>query len=86
MQKTFENCSSKALLRFDFYLPEHNLCIEYNGIQHYESVGYFGGDENLTIVQKRDNIKKDYCINENIKLLIIKYDENVFEKLHDYLK
>lgn len=43
-QKTFDNCRYKYVLRFDFYLPEYNLLIEYQGRQHYESVEVFGGD------------------------------------------
>jgi len=31
-QKTFEKCSYKSKLYFDFYLPDRKLCIEYNGI------------------------------------------------------
>ena len=30
-----------------FYLPSFNLLIEYNGIQHYEPVDFFGGEEQL---------------------------------------
>ena len=80
-QKTFVGCSYKSLLRFDFYLPEHNMCIEYNGVQHYEPVEYFGGLDNFIICQERDNIKKEYCSQVNIKLLIIKYNNNIFDKM-----
>jgi len=31
-QKRFNNCRNKYTLPFDFYLPEYNICIEYNGI------------------------------------------------------
>jgi very-short-patch-repair endonuclease len=28
----------------DFYLPDYNICIEYNGAQHYKPVKYWGGE------------------------------------------
>lgn len=34
-EKTFEGLRYKLPLRFDFYLPTYNLCIEFNGSQHY---------------------------------------------------
>jgi len=34
-QKTFKKCKNKRELPFDFYLPEYNLCVEYDGRQHY---------------------------------------------------
>lgn len=37
-QKTFENCIDKRKLKFDFYLIKLNICIEFDGIQHYESI------------------------------------------------
>lgn len=47
--------------RFDIYLPEINVAIEYNGIQHYKSVGLFGGDEGLLQTQLRD-IEKERSV------------------------
>ena len=80
-QKTFESCKYKALLRFDFYLPEFNICIEYNGIQHYTPIEFFGGVNEYNIRNERFNIKKKFCKDNNIKLIVIKYDEDVDRKL-----
>lgn len=79
-QKSFKDCinpATKKKLRFDFYLPDYNLCIEYNGKQHYESTSEIGWNtpEALKDLQKRDNIKKEYCAKNNIKLWIIPYWE-----------
>ena len=41
-EKRFDDCKYKNTLPFDFYLPEENILIEYQGIQHY-SVQRFGG-------------------------------------------
>jgi len=80
-QKRFNDCRNKLPLPFDFYLPEYNTCIEYDGELHYISKEYFGGDEKLKETQKRDEIKTFYCKENNINLIRIKYDENVFEKM-----
>jgi hypothetical protein len=63
-------------------LPFLNICIEYDGIQHYESSDYFGGEKEFIIQQLKDNIKTEYCKNNNIKLIRIKYDENIEKKLN----
>jgi hypothetical protein len=65
-------------LRFDFYLPKHNTCIEFNGRQHYESVSIYGGQIGLRKQIKNDNIKVEYCRKNNIQLIIIKYDESIY--------
>ncbi len=61
-QKTFVGCSDRSLLRFDFYLPYVNMCIEYNGLQHYQIVEYFGGIDSFIEGQKRDKIKEQFSI------------------------
>jgi len=75
-QKTFEKCKYKRLLSFDFYLPNRNILIEFDGEQHYRFVkkfhNTFGGFE---IQQKRDKIKTQYAHDNEIKLLRIRWDE-----------
>lgn len=73
-----EGCKNKRHLRFDFGIfkdKELILLIEFDGEQHFEPFKYFGGDDNLILTQKRDNIKNDYCQEHNIKLLRIKYNQ-----------
>ena len=60
---------------YDFYLPDHNIMIEFNGIQHYKPVKFFGGQETFDYLQMRDKIKKQYCLENQIKLLIFNYKE-----------
>ena len=76
-QKTFEDCRDKRKLPFDFYLTDYNTCIEYQGMQHYKPIEYFGGEDNLLYVQRHDMIKKDCCESNNIKLICISYLEDV---------
>jgi hypothetical protein len=71
----FSDCKDINSLPFDFYLPEINVCIEYQGKQHYEPVEFFGGEERFKIQQRHDNIKKKYCKNNNIKFICIPYTE-----------
>lgn len=55
--------------------------IEYNGRQHYESVECFGGVSEFKNIQKRDTIKRSYCDDNGIRLITIKYDENISDKI-----
>lgn len=83
----FKNCIYIKELPFDFYLPDNRICIEFNGEQHYKSIDHFGGDKRLIQQVKKDNIKKQFCIENNIKLIEIRYDEDINEKLeHLYEK
>lgn len=82
-QQTFVGCNHKRKLKFDFYLPEYNICIEYNGIQHYKSSDFFGGVSAFKEQVKRDKIKSNFCTTNQIELFIIKYDEIIEDKLQN---
>ena len=71
----FDDCRDINRLPFDFYLPELNVCIEFNGKQHYEIVEYFGGEKGFITRQRHDKIKDEYCRLNNIKLVVIPYWE-----------
>lgn len=63
--------------KIDFCLIINNklIFIEYNGIQHYEPVDIFGGEEKFYNYQiPRDNTLKEYCKNNDIILLTYKYN------------
>jgi len=81
-QKKFKGCEYKSLLKFDFYLPDYNICIEFDGKQHYQITNYWGGEKEFNDIKLRDKIKTDYCINNGIKLIRIKFNENIEEKLN----
>ena len=80
-QKRFSDCKDKQPLPFDFYLPEKNIAIEYNGRQHYASIDFFGGEKQLHLQRHHDWLKRKYCKKNNITLITIRYDESVEEKL-----
>jgi len=79
-QKIFDDCMYINKLKFDFYLQDYNTCIEYDGIQHFEIVEYFGGEENFNKRKDRDRAKEKYCDDNNIFLLRIPYYINDIEK------
>lgn len=74
-EKTFSNCigTGGKVLRFDFYLPEYNTLIEYDGMQHFQPVEYFGGEEKFKKQQANDDTKNVYCIENAINLIRIPY-------------
>jgi very-short-patch-repair endonuclease len=79
---SFKKCKYKYSLPFDFYIKDKNICIEYDGIQHENIIEYFGGVEKYKERLIRDNIKNDFCKNENINLLRISYKNvNNVEKI-----
>lgn len=90
-QKTFNNCinpDTKRRLRFDFYIPDKNLVIEYDGKQHFE-VSNFCNDIELSRelfekTKKHDRIKNEYVDNNKIDILRISYKE--FNTIEEILK
>jgi hypothetical protein len=80
-QHRFIDCRNILPLPFDFYLPNQNICIEFNGRQHYVPVIKWGGVNELEKIKYRDKIKMEYCRNNNIPLIIIKYNDNIIKKL-----
>jgi very-short-patch-repair endonuclease len=76
----FPDCKDKSYLPFDFYLPDHMLCIEIDGRQHSEPV-CFGGIsreravEQFKDTQRRDGIKNEYCEIKGLVLLRIPHTD-----------
>ena len=74
-QKKFNDLRgvNNGLLSYDFYLPQYNLLIEYQGKQHEQAIEYFGGEEKFKIQQDHDKYKREYAKQNNINLLEIWY-------------
>jgi len=69
-----------SLLEFDIYIPNKNMLIEYNGIQHYEFTPCFHKNKTSFLLQKRrDKRKAKLAKNNGFKLIVFKYDEPLFE-------
>ena len=91
-QYKFDGCRDLECLPFDFYLPDYNICIEYDGEQHFQPVNFGGiSDEqaviNLQKTQKHDDIKNNYCEQNKIILLRISYLEknNIYTILNNMI-
>ena len=82
-QKRFEGCKNKQPLPFDFYLPDYNICIEYDGIQHFKPVEFFGGKKAHMKTKINDLIKDQYCDDNNIKLIRINYKKEINENINN---
>lgn len=74
-QKSFSDfrTDKSALYRYDFYLPEYNRLIEFDGIQHYKNNEFFGGQEEFDQRQLVDKVKNEYALSHNIELVRIPY-------------
>ncbi len=80
--------------RYDFYLSDYNLLIEFHGIQHFKPIDYFGGTEGFKNIKERDLFKKELANLAKIKLIEFNYldlnlglsvfEINVLKKLFDY--
>ena len=85
-QHTFDDCKDKKVLPFDFYLPDYNKIIEYDGEQHFFSIP-FGGHEDfehdVEYIQRHDEIKNEYCKRNGILIIRIPYYN--YKNIHDIL-
>lgn len=64
-----------GLQRFDIYLPRRKIAIEYQGIQHYEPVPFFGGEEGFLRTQELDRRKAKLCAENGVFLICFRYDD-----------
>ncbi|WP_414842350.1 DUF2726 domain-containing protein [Enterococcus saccharolyticus] len=88
-QVRFDDCRHKNTLPFDFGIVDSDkkiiALIEYDGEQHFLPVDSWGGEETLKQTQLRDSIKNEYCKENDIPLLRIKYNEDIKERLDKFL-
>lgn len=79
IQKRFSDCRDEHPLPFDFYIPSINMCIEFDGEQHFRPVRFHSNmtDEHINDkfqkVRQHDLIKDNYCKDNQIELLRIPY-------------
>lgn len=82
-EKKFDDCKNITHLRFDFYVPELNCCIEYDGIHHFLPQVYWDGarmpiskkqaEKNFIEQKQRDRIKNDFCESNGITLIRLSF-------------
>ena len=77
-EKTFKDCVSFCgnSLRFDFYLEQFNVLIEYQGQHHHKPINKY---KRAKIVHEKtvihDAIKEDFAAKKQINLITIHYKE-----------
>lgn len=83
----FHKCRHIDNLKYDFYLPEYNMVVEYQGEQHFFPVNFKGGDYDATVDfelnQIRDEIKRKYCKAHSIRMIEIPYFDQ--DKINEIL-
>lgn len=86
-QKTFPTCKNKIRLRFDVWLPDYGVCIEFDGYQHFHKSNEWDTDEKYNTRKKNDGIKDQWCLDNDIMLIRIPYDQtdNIESILSDWL-
>lgn len=73
---------SNKILRFDFYIVNLEIFIEYDGIQHFKPVLIFGGEESYIKQIEHDRLKDKWCLENNKKLVRIAHFENIEDILN----
>lgn len=87
-EKRFNMCKNVKKLAFDFYLPNNNVLIEFDGRQHYELVNFSGSHHTslseFNRIKENDNIKNNFAKLYNFDLLRIKFNKiNEIDKILD---
>jgi len=80
-QKRFDWLERQSL---DFYLTDYNIAIECQGIQHFESKDFFGGDNGLVEIIKRDNRKLKKCLSNNIEMIYVIDNEKYLDNKYHF--
>ena len=82
-QKTFDWLNNKKTSPqfLDFYLPDYNIAIEYQGGQHFRPVAKFGGVIGLELTKERDLRKEFFCRINGIKIFYFSYENFICDDL-----
>ena len=73
--------TGKGQMSYDVYVVDKKIAFEYQGKQHYQPVEFFGGQKNFEEQQKRDKLKEELSKKNKIKLIYIRYDEDISTEL-----
>lgn len=81
-QQMFNECRDKRRLKFDFFLPDHGILIEYNGLQHYRTVPLLKySKQALLDIKRKDEIKQQFAKEKGLHLIVVPFNANT----HTYL-
>lgn len=68
-------------MELDVFIPLENVGIEYQGIQHFKPIDFFGGEQTFIAQVKRDKLKKKICQERGVTLIEVYYDEHLSKDL-----
>lgn len=75
-EKTFEDLINISKLRYDFYLVDYNILVEYHGSQHFDTDCNMYSESGLM----RDKMKYDYAVGHGITILYYTNERSTYEK------
>ena len=89
-EKQFPWLKRGRSMPLDFYLPDYNIAIECQGMQHFKSMSFFGGEAGFEDIIDRDTLKKELCQEHGIRILYysdlkIRYPYDVVQSFDDLL-
>lgn len=90
-EKRFSDCTNlqgSDTLPFDFYIPNKNKIIEFDGQHHFEIIPGWGGEDKFKKTKENDNIKNNYCLKNDIELLRLPYtltEDEIIEKVNCFI-
>ena len=76
----------RFIIDYAFKTKNKQYYVEYNGVQHYKPVKFFGGEKRFKKQKSRDENLMKYCINNNIILIEIDGRKYTDDKIKTYLK
>lgn len=68
-------------MELDVFIPSLNLGFEYQGLQHFQPIDFFGGEQTFIEQVKRDKLKKELCLENEVLLIEVFYDEELSKEL-----
>ena len=91
-QKSFPDLyykSKNGRLKYDFYIPDLTLLIEFDGEYHYNPISFsklITGADQLILTQTRDQLKTEYAEKHGYRLLRIRYDDDIILQLRNVIQ
>jgi hypothetical protein len=75
--KVRNNFNRLTTLYLDIFIPKLKVAIECHGRQHFECIKHFGGKDSLKTQQMNDRLKAKWCEDNEVALVIVKYDDKI---------